>query len=53
MIKNRIVVREKSTNKNRMFVFFIYDLLYTFKKLFDIIKTIIKTGCRKKEDILY
>ena len=35
-----------------MFVFFIYDLLYTFKKLFDIIKTIIKTGCRKKEDIL-
>ena len=37
MIKNRIVVREKSTNKNRTFVLFSYLHLYTFKKMSDII----------------
>lgn len=37
MIKNRIVVIEKSTNKNRTFVLFSCVNLYTFKNLFDII----------------
>ena len=37
MIKNRIVVREKSTNKNRTFVLFSCLHLYTFKKMSDII----------------
>ena len=45
MIKNRIVVREKSTNKNRTFVLFSCLHLYTFKKMSDIIETV----TRKKE----
>lgn len=40
MIKNRIVVREKSANKNRTFVLFSCVNLYTFKNLFDIIGTV-------------
>ena len=40
MIKNRIVVREKSTNENRTFVLFSCLHLYTFKKMFDIIGTV-------------
>ena len=40
MIKNRIVVREKSTNKNRTFVLFSCLHLYTFKKMSDIIGTV-------------
>ncbi len=46
MIKNRIVVREKSTNKNRTFVLFSCFHLYTFKKMFDIIGTV--TGTNSK-----
>ena len=40
MIKNRIVVREKSTNENRTFVLFSCLHLYTFKKMSDIIGTV-------------
>ena len=40
VIKNRIVVREKSTNKNRTFVLFSCLHLYTFKKMSDIIGTV-------------
>ena len=40
MMKNRIVVREKSTNKNRTFVLFSCLDLYTFKKMSDIIGTV-------------
>ena len=46
MIKNRIVVREKSTNKNRTFVLFSYLHLYTFKNLFDIIGTVTRTNSK-------
>ena len=44
MIKNRIVVIEKSTNKNRTFVLFSCVNLYTFKNLFDIIGTVTRTN---------
>ena len=47
MIKNRIVVREKSTNKNRTFVLFSCLHLYTFKNLFDIIGTVTRTNSKK------
>ena len=47
MIKNRIVVREKSTNKNRTFVLFSCLPLYTFKKMFDIIGTVTRTNSKK------
>ena len=40
MMKNRIVVIEKSTNENRTFVLFSYVNLYTFKKMSDIIGTV-------------
>ena len=40
MMKNRIVVIEKSTNKNRTFVLFSCLHLYTFKKMSDIIGTV-------------
>lgn len=40
MMKNRIVVIEKSTNKNRTFVLFSCPHLYTFKKMSDIIGTV-------------
>ena len=46
MIKNRIVVREKSTNKNRTFVLFSYLYLYTFKKMSDIIGTVTRTNSK-------
>ena len=46
MIKNRIVVREKSTNKNRTFVLFSCFHLYTFKNLFDIIGTVTRTNSK-------
>ena len=46
MIKNRIVVREKSTNKNRTFVLFSCLHLYTFKKMFDIIGTVTRTNSK-------
>ena len=46
MIKNRIVVIEKSTNKNRTFVLFSCVNLYTFKNLFDIIGTVIRTNSK-------
>ena len=46
MIKNRIVVREKSTNKNRTFVLFSYLHLYTFKKMSDIIGTVTRTNSK-------
>ena len=46
MIKNRIVVREKSTNKNRTFVLFSYLNLYTFKKMSDIIGTVTRTNSK-------
>ena len=45
-IKNRIVVREKSTNKNRTFVLFSYLHLYTFKKMSDIIGTVTRTNSK-------
>ena len=45
MMKNRIVVIEKSTNKNRTFVLFSCLHLYTFKKMSDIIGTV----TRKKQ----
>ena len=47
MIKNRIVVREKSTNKNRTFVLFSCLHLYTFKKMSDIIGTVTRTNSKK------
>ena len=47
MIKNRIVVIEKSTNKNRTFVLFSSVNLYTFKNLFDIIGTVTRTNSKK------
>ena len=47
MIKNRIVVIEKSTNKNRTFVLFSCVNLYTFKNLFDIIGTVTRTNSKK------
>lgn len=47
MIKNRIVVIEKSTNKNRTFVLFPCVNLYTFKNLFDIIGTVTRTNSKK------
>ena len=46
MIKNRIVVIEKSTNKNRTFVLFSYLHLYTFKKMSDIIGTVTRTNSK-------
>ena len=46
MIKNRIVVREKSTNKNRTFVLFSCLHLYTFKKMSDIIGTVTRTNSK-------
>ena len=46
MIKNRIVVREKSTNKNRTFVLFSYLHLYTFKKMSDIIGTVTRKNSK-------
>ena len=46
VIKNRIVVREKSTNKNRTFVLFSYLHLYTFKKMSDIIGTVTRTNSK-------
>ena len=46
VIKNRIVVREKSTNKNRTFVLFSCLHLYTFKNLFDIIGTVTRTNSK-------
>ena len=46
MIKNRIVVREKSTNKNRTFVLFTYLHLYTFKKMSDLIGTVTRTNSK-------
>ena len=47
MMKNRIVVKEKSTNKNRTFVLFSYLHLYTFKKMSDIIGTVTRTNSKK------
>ena len=47
MIKDRIVVIEKSTNKNRTFVLFHCVNLYTFKNLFDIIGTVTRTNSKK------
>ena len=47
MIKNRIVVIEKSTNKNRTFVlFFLPPSILTFKKMFDIIGTVTRTNSK-------
>ena len=46
MMKNRIVVIEKSTNKNRTFVLFSCVNLYTFKNLFDIIGTVTRTNSK-------
>ena len=46
MIKNRIVVIEKSTNKNRTFVLFSCVNLYTFKNLSDIIGTVTRTNSK-------
>ena len=46
MIKNRIVVREKSTNKNRTFVLFSCLHLYTFKKMSDIIGTVTRKNSK-------
>ena len=46
MMKNRIVVIEKSTNKNRTFVLFSCLHLYTFKNLFDIIGTVTRTNSK-------
>ena len=48
MMKNRIVVIEKSTNKNRTFVLFSYLHLYTFKKMSDIIGTVTRTNSKNK-----
>ena len=45
-MKNRIVVIEKSTNKNRTFVLFSCVNLYTFKNLFDIIGTVTRTNSK-------
>ena len=47
MMKNRIVVREKSTNENRTFVLFSCLHLYTFKKMSDIIGTVTRTNSKK------
>ena len=47
MMKNRIVVIEKSTNKNRTFVLFSCFHLYTFKKMSDIIGTVTRTNSKK------
>ena len=49
MIKNRIVVIEKSTNKNRTFVLFSCVNLYTFKNLFDIIGTVTRTNSKNRK----
>ena len=46
MIKNRIVVIEKSTNEDRTFVLFSCVNLYTFKNLFDIIGTVTRTNSK-------
>ena len=46
MMKNRIVVIEKSTNKNRTFVLFSCVNLYTFKKMSDIIGTVTRTNSK-------
>ena len=46
VIKNRIVVREKSTNKNRTFVLFSCLHLYTFKKMSDIIGTVTRKNSK-------
>ena len=51
MIKNRIVVREKSTNKNRTFVLFSYLHLYTFKKMSDIIRTVTRTNSKNMTEL--
>ena len=47
MMKNRIVVREKSANENRTFVLFSCLHLYTFKKMSDIIGTVTRTNSKK------
>ena len=46
MMKNRIVVIEKSTNKNRTFVLFSCLHLYTFKKMSDIIGTVTRKNSK-------
>ena len=51
MIKNRIVVIEKSTNKNRTFVLFSCVNLYTFKNLFDIIGTVTRTNSKNMTEL--
>ena len=51
MIKNRIVVIEKSTNKNRTFVLFSSVNLYTFKNLFDIIGTVTRTNSKNMTEL--
>ncbi len=47
MMKNRIVVIEKSTNENRTFVLFSCLHLYTFKKMSDIIGTVTRKNSKK------
>ena len=51
MIKNRIVVIEKSINKNRTFVLFSCVNLYTFKNLFDIIGTVTRTNSKNMTEL--
>ena len=51
MIKNRIVVIEKSINKNRTFVLFSYLHLYTFKKMSDIIGTVTRTNSKNMTEL--
>ena len=51
MIKNRIVVIEKSINKNRTFVLFSYLHLYTFKKMSDIIRTVTRTNSKNMTEL--
>ena len=46
MIKNRIVVREKSTNKNRTFVLFLTFIYILSKKMSDIIGTVTRTNSK-------
>ncbi len=48
MIKNRIVVREKSTNKNRTFVLFsCVTFIYILSKIiFDIIGNVTRTNSK-------
>ena len=44
--KNRIVVRQKSTNESRTFVLFSYLRLYTSEKMSDIIGTVTRTNSK-------